>query len=46
VRYSETSKAYRIYVQGKMFIEVIRDVTFHEEASFHHSKKLPFDSEE
>jgi hypothetical protein len=34
VGYSETSKAYRIYVPGKKFIEVSRDMTFHEEATF------------
>jgi hypothetical protein len=46
VGYNETSKAYRIYVPGKTFIEFIEDVKFHEEASFHRSKKLPFDLEE
>jgi hypothetical protein len=30
VGYSETSKAYIIYVPGQRFIEVSRDVTFHE----------------
>ena len=34
VGYSETSKAYRIYVPSQKFIEVNRDVTFHEEAVF------------
>jgi hypothetical protein len=46
VGYSETSKAYRIYVPGKKFIEVSRDVTFHEEAAFRHSRELPCDTEE
>jgi hypothetical protein len=30
VGYSETSKAYKIYVPGQRYIEVSRDVTFHE----------------
>ena len=34
VGYSETSKAYRIYIPGQKFIEVSRDVTFHEETTF------------
>jgi hypothetical protein len=46
VGYSETSKAYRICVPRKKFIEVCRDVTFHEEASFRHSRELPCDTEE
>jgi hypothetical protein len=46
VGYSETSKAYRIYVPGKKYIEVSRDVTFHEEAAFRHSRELPYDTEE
>jgi hypothetical protein len=46
VGYNETSKAYRIYVPGQKFIEVNRDVTFHEEASFRHSKELPCDTKE
>jgi hypothetical protein len=46
VGYSETSKAYRIYVPGQKFIEVSRDVTFHEEAAFRHSRELPCDTEQ
>jgi hypothetical protein len=34
VGYSETSKAYSIYVPGQRYIEVSRDVTFHEEVAF------------
>jgi hypothetical protein len=34
VGYSETSKAYKIYIPGQKFIEVSRDVTFHEEPAF------------
>jgi hypothetical protein len=43
--YNETSKAYRIYVLSQKFIEVIKDMTFHEESSFHRSKELPCDTE-
>ena len=45
VGYSETSKAYRIYVPGQRQIEVRRDVTFHEEVAFKRSKELQFDTE-
>ena len=34
VGYSETSKAYRIYVLGQKYIEVNRVVTFDEEVAF------------
>jgi hypothetical protein len=46
VGYSETSKAYRIYIPGQKFIEVSRDVTFHEETKFRWARDLPCDSEE
>jgi hypothetical protein len=46
VGYSETSKAYRIYIPSQKFIEVSRDVTFHEEAVFRRARELPCDSEE
>jgi hypothetical protein len=36
--YSETSKAYNIYVPGERHIEVSMDISFHEESSFKHSK--------
>ena len=45
VGYSESSKAYCIYVLGQRYIEVSRDVIFHEEAVFRHSKELPKDTE-
>jgi hypothetical protein len=44
--YSETSKSYRIYIPGQKFIEVSRDVTFHEEASFRWARELQCDSKE
>jgi hypothetical protein len=40
--YSETSKAY----PGQKFIEVSRDVTFHEETAFRRARDLSCDSEE
>jgi hypothetical protein len=42
----ETSKAYRIYIPGQKFMEVSRDVTFHEEAIFRRARELPCDTEE
>ena len=44
VGYSETSKAYRIYVPGQRFIEVSRDVTFHEEVAFRRSREISIDA--
>jgi hypothetical protein len=46
VGYSETSNAYRIYVSGQKYIEVSRDVTFHEEVVFRRSRELPCDTKE
>ena len=43
VGYSESSKAYRIYVPGQKQIEVSRDVTFHEEVVFKRSRDLQID---
>jgi hypothetical protein len=40
VGYNENSKAYRIYVPGQRKIEVSKDVTFHEEATFKKSREL------
>jgi hypothetical protein len=45
VGYSETSKAYKIYISGQKYIEVSRDVTFHEEAAFKQSKESQQDTE-
>ena len=45
VGYSETSKAYRIYVPGQRQIEVSRDVTFDEDAAFLRSKESHLDVE-
>jgi hypothetical protein len=44
VGYSEISKAYRIYVLGQRKIEVRRDVTFHEEATFKKSREIQQES--
>jgi hypothetical protein len=46
VGYSETSKDYRIYIPGQKFIEVSRDVTFHEETTFCRARELPCELEE
>jgi hypothetical protein len=46
VGYSETSKAYRIYIPRQKFIEVSKDATFHEETNFRRARELPCDSEE
>ena len=45
VGYNETSKAYRIYVPGQRQIEVSRNVTFDEDATFLRSKKSHLDVE-
>lgn len=45
VGYSETSKAYRIYVPGQRQIEVNRDVTFDEDAAFLRSRESHLDVE-
>jgi hypothetical protein len=37
---------YKIYILGQKFIEVSRDVTFHEEAAFRWARELPCYSEE
>ena len=46
VGYNESSKAYRIYIHGQRYIEVSRDVIFHEEVVFRQTKELPKDIEE
>ena len=38
--YSETSKAFRIYVPSERDVEVSQDVTFHEETTFKRSKEI------
>jgi hypothetical protein len=39
VGYSDTSKAYRVYIPGNQNIEISRDVTFNEDVSFIKSKQ-------
>ena len=39
VGYSETSKAFRIYIPGFKHIETSRDVTFDEDATFNKSRR-------
>jgi hypothetical protein len=47
VGYSESSKAYRIYIPGQRQIEISRDVTFEEEVAFQRSREahMEIDSE-
>ena len=45
VRYSDWSKAYRIYVPGQRYIEVNRDVIFHEEIVFYQTQELSKEDE-
>ena len=40
VGYNEQSKAYRIYIPGFHQVEISRDVTFDEDASFTKSRKI------
>jgi hypothetical protein len=46
VGYSESSKAYRIYVPGQQKIEISRDVTFDERIAFKKSIEEPIESNE
>jgi hypothetical protein len=39
VGYSDTSKAYKLYILSHRKIEISRDVTFDEDVSFHNSKQ-------
>ena len=45
VGYSETSKAYRIFIPGTKRIIVRRDVKFMEDKAFKRSKDLPIDDQ-
>jgi hypothetical protein len=45
VGYSETSKAYRIYIPEQRYIENSRDVTFDEEAAFKKSRESHMDED-
>ena len=46
VRYSESSKAYRIYFPGYKKIDIIRDVTFDEDTTYNKSRKRPAEEPE
>ena len=46
VRYSNTSKAYRIYIKAGHRIEISQDVIFDESIAFKKSKDLPMDSDD
>jgi hypothetical protein len=43
VGYSQTSKAYRVYIPGHRQIETSIDVTFNEDATFNRSKQSHID---
>ena len=45
VVYSETSKAYRIYIPGQRQVEISKDVTFDEDAAFLRSRESHLDVE-
>jgi predicted Rdx family selenoprotein len=44
IGYSESSKAYRIYVSGQQKVEISRDVTFDERIAFKKSIEDSIDS--
>jgi hypothetical protein len=46
IGYSETSKAYRIYIPGQRQIEISRDVTFDEDEAFRRSRESHIDEEQ
>ena len=46
VRYSESSKAYRIYFLGYKKIDISRDVTFDEDTAYNKSRKRPAEEPE
>ena len=46
VGYSESAKAYRIYIPGQRKIELSRDVTFEEDISYRRSRHGESDSDE
>jgi hypothetical protein len=45
VGYSETLKAYRVYIPGHKQVEIRRDVTFDEDAAFNNSRKCCTDED-
>ena len=46
VGYSESAKAYRIYIPGQRKIELSRDVTFEEDVAYRRSRHAESDSDE
>ena len=46
VGYSESAKAYRIYIPGQRKIELSRDVTFEEDITYRRSRHAESDSDE
>jgi hypothetical protein len=45
VGYSETSKAYKIYILGHKHVEISRDVTFDDDETFNNSRKCRIDED-
>jgi hypothetical protein len=46
VGYSETSKAYRIYIPGQRQIEINQDITFDEDEAFRRSRESHMDEDQ
>ena len=46
VGYSETSKAYRIYVPGQREVEICHDVTFNEDVALKKVRNFPSSKED
>ena len=46
VGYSESAKAYQIYISGHKRIELSRDVTFEEDVAYRRSRHVESDSDE
>ena len=44
--YSETSKAYRIYVLGQREVEICHDITFDEDVALKKVRNLPISKED
>ena len=45
VSYSESAKAYRIYISGQKKIELSRDVTFEEDVAYRRSRHTESDND-
>jgi hypothetical protein len=45
VGYSETLKAYKVYIPGHKQVDISRDVTFNEDATFNNTRKCRIDED-